>query len=378
MIYLDNNATTPLDPRVLEAMMPFLTDQFGNASSSHAFGVKISKKVKQAREQVARLIGATGHEIVFTSGATEAINMAIKGVADAYRSGGKHIVTVSTEHHAVLDTCKYLEERGYEVTYLPVHSDGLLDLATVKSTIREDTVLVSVMLVNNETGVIQHIKEIAEYAHENGALFLTDATQAVGKMAVDVEELGIDLMAFSGHKFYGPKGIGALYVRGQAANKVKIHPLLHGGGHEKGYRSGTLNVPGIVGLAKAAEIALQEMITDAERIGKLRDELESKLLALDNAFLNGHKNLRLYNTSNICFRGIDADAVILGLKDIMISNGSACTSAIIEPSHVLTAMGLSNEDAFSSLRFSVGKSNSSPEVAVGISKITEMVSYRVA
>lgn len=362
MIYLDNNATTPLDPRVLEAMMPFLTDQFGNASSNHAFGVTINQYVKQARESIADLIGSETNEIIFTSGATEAINIALKGVAEAYTNKGKHIVTVSTEHPAVLDTCRYLEKKGYELTYLPVMLDGLVDLGSVKQSVRPDTILVCVMLVNNETGVIQPIKEIAEIAHSQGAFFMTDATQAVGKMPVDVNALGIDLMAFSGHKFYGPKGIGGLYVRSRRPNKVKINALLHGGGHEKGMRSGTLNVPGIVGLGKASKIAKLEMSEDAVRIAGLRDELEANLLGIDDTFLNGHLAKRLYNVSNICFKGANADAIMIGLEGIMVSNGSACSSNKIEPSHVLSAMGLTSTDTYSSIRISLGRYNTVGEV----------------
>lgn len=372
-IYLDNNATTRIDPRVLEAMMPYLSDIYSNSASDHAFGQKAFDAVKVARNQIADLIGAEPNEVVFTSGATEAINLAIKGVAENYSDRGKHIVTVYTEHSAVLDTCRYLERKGYEVTYLPVQPDGLLDLEIVKPAIRPDTILVSVMLVNNETGVIQPIKEIAGLAHQQGAFFMTDATQAVGKMPVSVNEMGIDLMSFSGHKFYGPKGVGGLYVRGRRPNKVKLEALLHGGGHEKGLRSGTLNVPGIVGLGKAAEIAKKEMPTDASRIGALRDYLETELLKIENSHLNGHPTKRLYNVSNICLRGADADAMIIGLKDIIVSNGSACTSTSVEPSHVLTSMGISDVDCFSSLRLSLGRVNSRENVEATIERIKNIV-----
>lgn len=373
LIYLDNNATTKIDPRVLEAMMPFLTNEFGNAASNHEFGVSINQHIKQARNNIAELIGCDDNEIIFTSGATEAINLAIKGVAENFSNKGKHIVTVQTEHSAVLDTCKYLERKGYEVTYLPVKTDGLLDLEAVKNNIREDTILVSVMLVNNETGVIQPIKEIAEMAHAKGAFFMTDATQAIGKLPVDVNAMGIDLMSFSGHKFYGPKGVGALYVRSKRPNKVKLEALIHGGGHENGMRSGTLNVPGVVGLGKAAEIAKKEMQKDAEAVGKLRNYLESELLKIDQTVLNGNKNQRLYNVSNICFKGADADAIMGALNGIMVSNGSACTSTKVEPSHVLTAMGLSDQDSYSSLRLSLGKFNTKEEMNVVIKSIKEIV-----
>lgn len=373
LTYLDNNATTKLDPRVLEAMMPFLTNEFGNAASNHQFGVSINQYVKQARTNIAELISCDDNEIIFTSGATEAINLAIKGVAENFSSKGKHIVTVQTEHSAVLDTCKYLERKGYEVTYLPVKTDGLVDLEVVKNSIREDTILVSIMLVNNETGVIQPIKEIAEMAHAKGVFFMTDATQAVGKLPVDVNAMGIDLMSFSGHKFYGPKGVGALYVRSKRPNKVKLEALIHGGGHENGMRSGTLNVPGIVGLGKAAEIAKKEMQKNAETVGKLRDYLENELLKIDHTVLNGSKEQRLYNVSNICFKGADADAIMGSLNGIMVSNGSACTSTKVEPSHVLTAMGLSDQDSYSSLRLSLGKFNTKEEMDVVIKSIKEIV-----
>lgn len=372
-IYLDNNATTRIDPRVLEAMMPFLTDVYSNAASDHMFGKLASDAVNNARKQVADLIDAEPHEIVFTSGATEAINLALKGVAARYGSKGKHIVTVATEHPAMLDTCSDLEARGFEISYLPVQPDGLLNLDVVKDSVRPDTILVSVMLVNNETGVVQPIKEIAELTHRQGALFMTDATQAVGKMPVSVNELQIDLMSFSGHKFYGPKGIGGLYVRGKRPNRVKLEALLHGGGHENGLRSGTLNVPAIIGLGKAAEIAKQEMKREAERVDKLKNALESGLLKIKNTFVNGHKDNRLHNVSNICFRGADADAMIGGLKDIMVSNGSACSSTKVEPSHVLTAMGVTVVDCYSSLRFSLGKFNTKEEIDFAIEAVKKVV-----
>jgi len=373
IIYLDNNATTKLDPRVLEAMMPFLTDKYANAASNHEFGVEINQHVKEAREKIANLIGCEIHEIIFTSGATEAINLAIKGVAESYKHKGRHIVTCATEHPAVLDTCRYLETHGYEITYMPVNKDGLLNLETVRQSVREDTLLVSVMLVNNETGVIQPIKEIAEIAHESGTFFMTDGTQAVGKMPVDINDLGIDLMSFSGHKFYGPKGVGALFVRSRRPNKVKLAAVQHGGGHERNLRSGTLNVPGIVGLGKAAEIAKAEKSLNAERVGELRDLLESELLQLPDTFLNGHKSQRLYNTSSICFRGADADAIMIGIKPIMVSNGSACSSTKVEPSHVLKAMGLSDEEAYATVRFSMGRFNKIIEIQQTIETLKKVV-----
>lgn len=362
VIYLDNNATTRIDHRVLEAMMPFLTEDYANAASTHPFGVKAHEAVKNARAQVAALVGCETNEIIFTSGATEAINLALKGVAEEYGNERKHIVTLQTEHPAMLDTCRYLEQKGFEVTYLPVQPDGLVDLEVLKTSVRDDTLLVSVMLVNNETGVIQPIKKISEIAHTHGAFFMTDGTQAAGKMPVSVNDMGIDLMAFSGHKFYGPKGVGGLFVRSRRPDKVKLQALLHGGGHEKGMRSGTLNVPGIVGMGKAVEIAQQEMEADAKRVGELRDYLETELLKIENTALNGHPRKRSYNTSSICFKGADADAMIIGLENFALSNGSACSSTSVEPSHVLKAMGMNNEDAFSTLRFSLGRFNTEDEI----------------
>lgn len=353
MIYLDNNSTTKLDPRVLDKMMPFLTEQYANAASNHSFGVSVNQHVKEARSEVATLIGCDSNEIIFTSGATEAINLAIKGVAEQYEDKGKHIVTVCTEHLAVLDTCRYLETQGYEVTYLPVQPDGLVDLDTLKRSLRDDTILVSVMMVNNETGVIQDIKEISKVVHEKGIFLMSDATQAVGKIPTNVNELGIDLMAFSGHKYHGPKGIGGLYVRSRRPNKVKLAPLIHGGGHERGYRSGTLNVPGIVGIGEASRLARLEMNERATHVKQMRDELETQLLKIEGTFVNGNITQRIYNTTNICFRGVDGDAIIAELDDIVISNGSACTSNRVEPSHVLLGIGNSTQDAYSSLRFSL-------------------------
>jgi cysteine desulfurase len=353
---------------VLEAMLPFLKDNFANSSSSHHFGQRINEKVKQAREQIADFINAASNELIFTSGATEAINIAIKGVAESYSSRGKHIVSVSTEHKAVLDTCKDLERKGFEVTYLHVQSNGLIDLDELEKAIRTDTILVSVMYVNNETGVIQPIKDIASISHEKGALFMTDATQAVGKMEIDVDGLGIDLLCFSGHKMYAPKGFGALYVR----NKTKLTPQIHGGGHEQGLRSGTLNVPGVIALAKACEIADEEMDLNKRSISALREKLEIELLKLPNTTINGNTEDRIYNTTNICFRGQDANVLIGRMKNIAVSNGSACSSAVVEPSHVLKAIGLSDDDAFASLRFSLGKFNTIEDIENVIQKIKEL------
>jgi len=371
IVYLDYNSTTPIDPRVFEAMLPFLKDNFANSGSAHHFGQSINENVKQARTQIANFISADSNELIFTSGATEAINIAIKGIAESYSSKGKHIITASSEHKAVLDTCKDLERKGFEVTYLPVQKNGLIDLAEFEKSIRPDTILVSVMYVNNETGVIQPIKEIASIAHEKGVLFMTDATQAIGKIEIDVDELGIDLLCFSGHKMYAPKGIGALYVR-QRDNKVKLNPQTHGGGQEQGLRSGTLNVPGIIALAKACEIASQEMVDNQEKISELRNELETELLKFPNTSLNGNSENRIYNTANICFKGQDANVMIGRMKNIAVSNGSACSSAVIEPSHVLKAMGFSDDDAFASLRFSLGKYNTLEDIEIVVNKIKEL------
>ena len=398
MIYLDNNATTRLDPRVLDAMMPFLTDQYANASSTHPFGVGASDAVKQARQQVASLLHCDPHEIIFTSGATEAINLAIKGVTERHGDTRKHIVTVLTEHKAVLDVCGYLETRGYEITYLPVQPSGsanagLLDLDVVKAAIRPDTLLVSVMFANNETGVIQPIRAIAELTHIAGALFMTDATQAVGKLPIDIDELGIDLLAFSGHKLYGPKGAGGLFVRQSqrrtgkigSSQRVKLEALLHGGGHERGYRSGTLNVPGIVGLGQAAELARLGMADASEPqnvagrnaasppVRDLRDRLETALLTIPGTSVNGDRANRLYNTTNILFRDCDSDALIMGLADIAVSNGSACTAASIDPSHVLLAMGLTDTEAFSCLRFSLGRFTTDADITATVDAVRGVV-----
>lgn len=372
-IFLDNNSTTKIDPRVLDAMIPFLTEEYANASSTHEFGIIANEAVKKARKNIAELIQSENHEIIFTSGATEAINLAIKGVSESYKDKGKHIVTVATEHSAVLDTCKYLEKKGFEVTYLPVKKDGLIDLDSVKKNVKDTTILVCVMYVNNEIGVIQPVKEISDIAHSNGALFMTDGTQAVGKIPINVDELGIDLMAFSAHKLYGPKGVGALYKRSKRPNKVKLEALLHGGGHEGGFRSGTLNVPGIVGLGEASLIAKNEMVKESKRIKELRDYLETELLKINGTWLNGNIEQRLYNVSNICFKGIDSDAMIIGLKYIAVSNGSACTSTSIEPSHVLKAMGLNEKDAFSAIRFSLGRFNGNVDIETTIKRIYEVI-----
>jgi len=369
IIYLDNNATTKIDPLVLNAMMPYLTEEYANASSKHEFGTSVNEAVKKARESVAELLGVEPNEIIFTAGATESINLTIKGVAEAYVNKGNHILTVQTEHSAVLDVCEYLKTKGFEIDYLPVEKDGLINLEVLKKALRTDTILVSVMFVNNEIGVIQPIEEIADIVHANGSLFMSDATQAVGKLQIDVKYLGIDLVSFSGHKFYGPKGVGGLYVD----NKVKISPLIHGGGQERGIRSGTLNVPGIVGIGKACETAKKDMEDNTNRIKELRDHLEKELLKIEDTFVNGNRERRLYNVTNICFKNNDIDILMTQLKNIAVSNASACNASSIEPSHVLKALGLSDKESFASIRFSLGKYNTKEEVNYTLNKINTLL-----
>ncbi len=370
-IFLDNNSTTKVDSRVLESMMPYFNISFANPSSTHHFGLTINEDVKQAREQIAEIINAEAKEIVFTSGATESISIAFNGVAENYSHRGKHIITVQTEHKAVLEVCRNLESKGFELTYLKVKKNGLIDLDELKEVLRNDTILVSIMYVNNETGVIQPIKLISELTHEVGAIFMSDCTQAFGKLAIDVEELGIDLMCLSAHKIYGPKGIGALYYR-QNGIKVKLANF-NNTNQEQSLRNGTLNVPGIIGLAKASEIAHDEILENKDRIKRLRDEIENELLKIPNTFLNGDLKARIYNTTNICFHGQDANILIGKMKNIAVSNGSACTSAIVEPSHVLKAMGLSDDDAFASLRISLGVENTEEEIQEFIKTIKKLI-----
>ncbi len=362
IIYLDNNATTPLDKKVLDAMLPYFTNEFGNPSSTHNFGKTSNNAVETAKKNIATLINSNIEEITFTSGATESINIALKGLALHPSNEKKHIITVKTEHKAVLDTCKYLETVGFEIDYLSVNNDGLIDLLQLGNTIRKDTLLVCIMWVNNETGVIQSLNEISELVHNAGSLFMTDATQAVGKIPTDVLENNIDIMCFSAHKMYGPKGIGALFVNSETVNKKHILPLQHGGGHENGLRSGTLNVPAIVGFGKACEIAFNEMKTNATTILSLRNSIENDLLNIKGSFVNGSKNQRLYNTLNICLSNFDATVFIGKNKNIAVSNGSACTAALVEASHVLTAMGLSEDESLGSLRISIGKMNNESEL----------------
>ncbi|GAB3526664.1 IscS subfamily cysteine desulfurase [Pontibacter brevis] len=372
-IYLDNNATTPLDPRVLEAMLPYMTNMFGNAASrNHAFGWQAEEAVDYAREQIASLINCSPKEIIFTSGATESDNLAIKGVYEMYASKGNHIITVTTEHKAVLDTCKHIEKIGGKVTYLQVNSEGLIDLKELEEAITDKTILISVMYANNEVGVIQPIREISAIAKKHGILFFTDATQAVGKIPVDVEADGIDLMAFSAHKMYGPKGVGALYVR-RKNPRVKVTAQMDGGGHERGMRSGTLNVPGIVGLGKAAEIAKQDMEADTARISAMRDRLEKELTTIEESYVNGSREHRLPHVSNISFKYVEGEGLMMGVKDLAVSSGSACTSASLEPSYVLKALGLSDDLAHSSLRFGLSRFTTDEEIDFAINHVKEAV-----
>jgi cysteine desulfurase len=372
-IYLDNNATTPLDPRVLDTMMPYLTNMFGNAASrNHAFGWQAEEAVDYAREQIASLINCSPKEIIFTSGATESDNLAIKGVYEMYASKGNHIITVTTEHKAVLDACKHIEKLGGNVTYLQVNEKGLIDLTQLEDAITDKTILISVMYANNEIGVVQPVREISAIAKKHGVLFFTDATQAVGKIPVDVEADGIDLMAFSGHKMYGPKGVGALYVR-RKNPRVKVTAQMDGGGHERGMRSGTLNVPGIVGLGKAAEIAKQDMAEDTKRIAAMRDRLERELTVIEESYVNGSTEHRLPHVSNISFKYVEGEGLMMGVKDLAVSSGSACTSASLEPSYVLKALGLSDDLAHSSLRFGLSRFTTEEEIDYAIGHVKEAV-----
>jgi cysteine desulfurase len=362
-----------VDPRVFEAMTPFFLEDFGNAASrNHPFGWKAEEAVDYAREQVGALIGASEKEIIFTSGATESNNLAIKGVFEMYASKGKHIITAVTEHKAVLDTCKHLEKLGAEITYLPVGIDGMLDLTLLESSIRPDTILVSIMYANNEIGVIQRVKEIGAMCKKLGVLFHTDATQATGKIPVDVIADGIDLLSFTAHKMYGPKGIGALYVR-RKNPRVKVTAQMDGGGHERGMRSGTLNVPGIVGFGKACELARLEMEADANRLSQLRDKLEQGLLHLEESYVNGNVEHRLPHVANISFKYVEGEGLMMAIKDIAVSSGSACTSASLEPSYVLKALGLDDELAHSSLRFGLSRFTTEEEIDFTINCVSNAV-----
>ncbi len=374
-IYLDNHATTPMDPRVLESMLPYFTEKFGNAASrNHAFGWEAEEGVETARKQIAKLIHADAKEIVFTSGATESNNLALKGVVEMYHEKGDHIITSSTEHRAVLDTAKTLEtKRGVKVTYLPVDKFGMVNPEDVRNAITDKTILISVMFANNEIGTINPIKEIGKIAKEKGILFHCDATQGVGKVPVDVQEMGIDLMSFSAHKIYGPKGIGALYVR-KKNPRVRIAAQMDGGGHERGMRSGTLPVPLIVGFGKACELCEQEMAADAARLSVMRDRLHATITnALEEVYLNGHPTERLPHNLNISFAYVEGESLLMGCKEIALSSGSACTSATLEPSYVLRALGVGAELAHSSIRFGLGRFTLDEEVDYAAKKIIETV-----
>ncbi len=373
-IYMDHNATTPVDPQVLEAMLPYFCEEFGNAASrNHSFGWRAEEAVGKAREQVARLIGAKPREIIFTSGATESDNLALKGVAEMYRDKGTHIVTQVTEHKAVLDSAKRLERQGFEVTYLPVDRDGLVDPEDVQHALRETTILISIMAANNEIGVLQPVSEIGRIAKDRGVLFHSDAAQAAGKVPVDVEAWGVDLVSLSAHKMYGPKGVGALYVR-RRNPRVRLSPMMDGGGHERGMRSGTLDVPGIVGFGAACELAGEKMEPEAERLRSLRDRLEGGILSqVDEVYLNGHPERRLPGTSNLSFAYVEGESLMMGLNEIAVSSGSACTSATLEPSYVLRALGVGDELAHSSIRFGLGRFNTEEEVDYVIKRVKETV-----
>jgi len=371
-IYLDYSATTPVDPRVAEKMIPYLVEQFGNAASrSHAFGWEAEAAVEEAREEVARLVNADPKEIVWTSGATESNNLAIKGAAHFYAGKGKHLITVKTEHKAVLDTCRELERQGFEVTYLDVRENGLLDLSTFKAALRPDTILVSVMLVNNEIGVIQPIAEIGEICRDKGIIFHVDAAQATGKVAIDLGTLKVDLMSFSAHKTYGPKGIGALYVRRKP--RIRLEAQMHGGGHERGFRSGTLATHQIVGMGEAFRLARLEMGAENERVRALRDRLLNGLSGIDQVFINGDMAQRVAHNLNISFAYIEGESMLMAIKDLAVSSGSACTSASLEPSYVLRALGREDELAHSSIRFTLGRFNNEEEIDHAVKLLHEKI-----
>jgi cysteine desulfurase len=373
-IYLDNSATTPVDPRVLEQMLPYFTEKFGNAASrSHPFGWVGEEAVDYAREQVARLINADPKEIIFTSGSTEANNLALKGVFEMYASKGNHIITVTTEHKCILDACKHIEKMGGQVTLLEVDREGMLNLEELEAAITDKTILISVMYANNEIGVIQPVKEIAAIAKKHNVLFHTDATQAAGKIPIDVQAEGIHLLSMSAHKMYGPKGIGCLYVR-RKNPRVKVTAQIDGGGHERGMRSGTLNVPSIVGVGAACEICMNEMVDEAAKLSKLRDKLENALLELEEAHVNGNRHARLPQITNISFKYVEGEGLMMAFnKDIAVSSGSACTSASLEPSYVLKALGLGDDLAHSSIRFSLGRFNTEEQIDFAIEKLKEAV-----
>jgi cysteine desulfurase len=373
-IYMDNHATTPVDPSVFQAMTPYFTSTFGNsASRNHSFGWEAEEAVEKARKQIASIIGATAKEIVFTSGATESNNLAIKGVAEMYAEKGNHIITAATEHKAVLDTCKRLEKDGLRVTYLPVQQNGLVDLEQLRNAITDKTILITVMYANNEIGVLQPIAQIGKLARERGVLFHTDATQAVGKVPVDVNKDNVDILSISAHKMYGPKGVGALYVR-RRNPRVQLTAQIDGGGHERGMRSGTLNVPGIVGLGAACEFAQKEMPEESKRMAYLRDKLKDRLLAgLDEVYINGTTEHRLPNNLNISFAYVEGESLLMGINEIAVSSGSACTSATLEPSYVLKALGAGDDLAHSSIRFGLGRFNTEEEVDYVAAKVVDVV-----
>ncbi|SEM28341.1 cysteine desulfurase [Chryseobacterium taichungense] len=366
-VYLDYNATTPVDPRILDEMLPFFNQLYANSGSAHLFGLTVKESVENAAEEVAELIGAHPKEITFTSGATESVNLALKG----FKANKNHIITITTEHKAVLDTCLQLEKDGFQIDYLRVDHLGNINLSELGSLINERTLMVCIMFVNNETGVIHPIKEIAELAHRNGCYFFCDATQAVGKIPINVKTLHIDMMAFSAHKFYGPKGVGVLYISSDIKNKIQ--PQIQGGGQQNNLRSGTLNVPGIVGMGKAAQIAVEEMEVDAQKAKKLRDQLENELLKIPQTSINGDHSARIFNTTNICFEGINSEELIISLGNICVSSGSACNAVTTKPSHVLQAMGMSDQDALSSIRFSIGKYTTLSEIELAVEKIQKAV-----
>jgi cysteine desulfurase len=374
-IYLDHNATTPLDPRVFEAMRPYFMEQFGNAASKgHAYGAIAKVAVERARHQVAALLGATDAEIVWTSGATESNNLAIKGVADMYAEKGRHIITQTTEHKAVLDPCKRLSRQGYEITWLQPDSFGRVSAEQVRQAMRTDTILVTIMMANNEIGTLNPIREIGQVCRERGVLFHTDATQALGKVSINVDEDFIDILSFSGHKLYGPKGCGGIYVR-RKNPRVHLTPIMDGGGHESGFRSGTLNVPGIVGVGAACAVAQEEMGTEPARVAEMRDRLEGGIMSrLDGVTVNGHPLYRLPNTSNMAFAGVDGEALLTAFNaEFAVSSGSACTSASMEPSFVLRAIGVPDELAYCSIRFSLGRSNTAEQVDRVVNRVVETV-----
>ena len=373
-IYMDNHATTSMDPRVLEEMLPYFTEKFGNAASrNHPFGWVAEEAVELSRDRIAKLIGATAKEIVFTSGATESDNLAIKGVAEMYREKGNHIITAVTEHKAVLDTCKHLEKLGFRVTYLPVQKDGLIDLDDLKRSMDDKTILVTIMAANNEIGVLQPVAEIGKLCHERGVIFHTDAVQAIGKVPIDVNKMNIDVASITGHKLYGPKGVGALYVR-RKNPRVQLVPIIDGGGHERGMRSGTLNVPGIVGLGKACAIAQEEMPEESLQLAGLRNRLRDSIMSrLDEVYINGSTEHRLPGNLNISFAYVEGESLLMGINDIAVSSGSACTSATLEPSYVLKALGTGDDLAHSSIRFGIGRFNTEAEVDYVAGRLIEVV-----